>query len=185
MCDSLERLVAWMDGELADNKALDVERHVRDCSECRRRVEAYEEVSRLVVTYCDAVTTTGAKPRRKLRRWAPVLSGAVAAAVLLFMFRPAPVKQIPVAVPMAEGAPAAFMPEIAVTPVKVKNVHRRPGIASPKSSKADWIFDQPAIRIAIPAEAMFPPGAVPEGITFIANLRMASDGSVQGLRLQQ
>ena len=42
----------------------------------------------------------------------------------------------------------------------------------------------PAIQIAIPADAMFPPGAVPEGVTYIANLSLTSDGSVQGLRLQ-
>jgi hypothetical protein len=42
----------------------------------------------------------------------------------------------------------------------------------------------PAIRIAIPADEIFPPGAVPEGVAYIANLSLAADGSVQGLRLQ-
>jgi hypothetical protein len=43
---------------------------------------------------------------------------------------------------------------------------------------------EPAIQIAIPADAMFPHGAVPEGMTYIANLSLAADGSVQGFRLR-
>jgi hypothetical protein len=31
---------------------------------------------------------------------------------------------------------------------------------------------------------MFPPGAVPEGINFVAELSIAQDGSAQRLRLQ-
>jgi hypothetical protein len=42
-----------------------------------------------------------------------------------------------------------------------------------------------AIEIAIPAEAMFPPGAVPNGMNFIAELRIAPDGSVKQVRLRQ
>jgi hypothetical protein len=42
-----------------------------------------------------------------------------------------------------------------------------------------------AIQIAIPAEAMFPPGAMPAGVNFIADLRIAADGSVQQVRLRQ
>jgi hypothetical protein len=49
----------------------------------------------------------------------------------------------------------------------------------------NWVSDEPTIQIAIPAEAMFPPGAVPEGTTFIANLRMTPDGALQGLSLQE
>ena len=41
----------------------------------------------------------------------------------------------------------------------------------------------PAIQIAIPADSMFPPGAVPEGVNFVASLSLA-DGSVQAIRLQ-
>jgi hypothetical protein len=41
-----------------------------------------------------------------------------------------------------------------------------------------------AIEIAIPAEAMFPPGVMPDGINFIADLRIAPDGSVKQVRLR-
>ena len=183
MCDFSGRLVAWMDRELPDNEAADVELHVRDCSECRRRIDAYEEVSRAFVAYCDAAI--GEKTRRRLPRWVPVLlSSAAAAAVLLLVFQPATVKQIPVQSRVADAAPAVVV-ETETAPRLAKKVHRRPVIAPTKTPSANWALAEPSIQIAIPVEAMFPPGAVPEGITFIADLSVAADGSVQGLRLQQ
>ena len=177
MCDFSGKLVAWMDRELSDNEAVDAERHVLDCSECRRRVDAYRQVSRAFVAHCDAVMdgTTGRRPR-----WVPVLASATAAAVLFLVFQPAPVRQIPVLPPVADAS--AIILETA--PKSVKTVHRRRGIAPAKTPNANWVLPETAIQIAIPVEAMFPPGAVPEGITFIADVSMAADGSVQGLRLQ-
>jgi hypothetical protein len=167
-----------MDRELPDNEAADAERHVRDCSECRRRVDAYKQVSRAFVAHCDAVMegTTRRRPR-----WVPVLASAtVAAAVLFLVFQPAPVKQIPVRPPVADASPIV----LETAPKPVKTVNQRHGIAPTKTPNANWVLPEPAIQIAIPFEAMFPPGAVPEGITFIAGVSMAADGSVQGLRLQ-
>ncbi len=184
MCDLSGKLVAWMDGELAENEAADLERHVRDCPECRNRVEAYGEVSRLVVTYCEAAAA--AKPRRKLPRWIPALAGAVAVAtLLLFIFRPTAVKTVPM-VARAASAPVS-LPEAASTAIKVKakTVHRRHEGAARRNPTTDWAFADPAVQIVIPADAMFAPGAVPEGTFFRADLSMASDGSVQGLRLLQ
>jgi hypothetical protein len=179
MCDFSGRLVAWMDRELPDDEAADVERHVRDCSECRRRVDAYEKVSRAFVAHCDAATR--GKTRRRVPHWMPVLSSAAAAAVLLLVFQPASVKQIPVRPRVADASPATVL-GTASSPVK--RVHRRHVIAPMKTPNANWALPEPAIQIALPVAAMFPPGAVPEGITFIADLSMAVDGSVQGLRLQ-
>jgi hypothetical protein len=178
MCDFSGRLVAWMDRELPENEAAHVERHVRDCSECRRRVDAYEELSRAFVAHCDAAM--GEKTRRRLLHWVPVLSSAAAAAVLLLVFQPASVKQVPVRPREADVSP----PIVLTAPRPVKRVHRQHVIAPVKTPNANWALPEPAIQIAIPVEAMFPPGAVPEGITFIADLSMAADGSVQGLRLQ-
>jgi hypothetical protein len=45
-------------------------------------------------------------------------------------------------------------------------------------------FGQPEIEIAIPAEAIFPPGAVPEGFQFVADVSIGADGSAQSLRLR-
>jgi hypothetical protein len=168
-----------MDRELPDDEAADVERHVRDCSECRRRVDAYEVVSRALVAYCDAAM--GEKTRRRLPHWVPVLSSAAAAAVLLLVFKPASVNQIPVRPRVTDASPAIVLE---TAPRPVKRVHRRHVIAPMKTPNANWALPEPAVQIALPVEAMFPPGAVPEGITFIADLSMAADGSVQGLRLQ-
>jgi len=182
MCDYSGRLVAWMDRELPDNEAGVVERHVRDCSECRGRVDAYEQVSRAFVAYCDAAI--GKKTRRRLKRWVPLLASAAAAAVLLLVFQPTTVKQMPVRPRVADAASAVVV-ETETAPRPVKKVHRRHVIAPMKTPNANWAWAEPAIQIAIPVAAMFPPGAVPEGITFIADLSVAADGSVQGLRLQQ
>jgi hypothetical protein len=182
MCDFSGRLVAWMDRELPDNEAADVERHVRDCSECRGRVDAYEQVSRAFVAYCDAAT--GEKTRRRLKRLVPALASAAAAAVLFMVFQPKAVKQTPVRPRVAEAAPAVVVETETATKL-VKKVHRRHVTVPMKTPNASWASAEPSIQIAIPVEAMFPPGAVPEGITFIADLSMAADGSVQGLRLRQ
>jgi hypothetical protein len=170
-----------MDRELPDNEAADVERHVRDCSECRSRVDAYEQVSRAFVTYCDAAMERKT-PRRRLKYWVPLLSSAAAAAMLLLVLQPMTIKQIPVRPRVAEAALAVVLE---TAPRPVKKVHRRRVTAPMKPQNANWALAEPSIQIAIPVEAMFPPGAVPEGITFIADLSVAADGSVQGLRLQQ
>jgi hypothetical protein len=196
MCDFSSRLIAWMDRELPDNEAADVERHVRDCSECRGRVDDYEQVSRAFVAYCDAAMEK--KTGRRLPRWVPVLlSGAAAAAMVVIvfhpvfhpLFHPTTVKQMPVRPRVPDAAPAMVVEtetaETETAPMPVKRVHRRHVIAPMRTPNANWASAEPAIQIAIPVEAMFPPGAVPEGITFIADLSMAADGSVQGLRLQQ
>ena len=184
MCDFSGRLVAWMDRELPDNEAADVERHVRECSECRGRVDAYEQVSRAFVAYCDAAM--GNKTRRRLKRWVPLLATAAVAAVVLLVLQSTTVKQMPVRPRAEEAAPAVVIEtETETTPRPAKKCHRRHVIAPTKTPSANWASAEPAIQIAIPVEAMFPPGAVPEGITFIADLSMAADGSVQGLRLQQ
>lgn len=43
---------------------------------------------------------------------------------------------------------------------------------------------EPTIEIAIPSEAMFPPGAVPEGMSFVADVTFGMDGSAERVRLQ-
>jgi len=50
---------------------------------------------------------------------------------------------------------------------------------------AKWQPTESAVQIAIPADAMFAPGAVPKGMNFIAELSIAPDGSVKQVRLRQ
>ena len=49
---------------------------------------------------------------------------------------------------------------------------------------AESLPARPAIKIAIPSDAMFPPGAVPEGVSFVADVTLGADGSAERLRLQ-
>jgi len=44
--------------------------------------------------------------------------------------------------------------------------------------------NQAPVYIAIPADALFPPGALPEGVGFVADVNLRPDGSAQRLRLQ-
>jgi anti-sigma factor RsiW len=41
-----------------------------------------------------------------------------------------------------------------------------------------------AMQIAIPAESMFPPGALPEGMSFVAEVQVGADGNVRQLELR-
>jgi hypothetical protein len=187
MCDFSGRLVAGMDGELAENEAADVQRHLWTCVECRERVSAYAELTREFAAYYNAATqlATLMKIHPRLPRWIPVAVGAVAAAaaavVLMLLLLPRSVEQLP-AIPQVEVAYPPLTVKPATQPVKA--VQRRQVSARRKPPAADFAPAGPAIQIAIPADAMFPPGAVPAGVNFVANLSLA-DGSLQEVRLQR
>jgi hypothetical protein len=184
MCDFSGRLIAWMDCELEANEAAVLGRHVRACAECRERVAAYEDMTRGFAAYCDVVleTATVAKIHGKLPRWVPVVAGAAAVAVVVLVMASPPrsVKPIPAVPRVAEARPPIAL-EIATN--MPNSVQRRHAAAHRKTQASNWAVAEPAIQITIPGDAMFPPGAVPEGVNFVANLSLA-DGSVQGLRLQ-
>ena len=54
----------------------------------------------------------------------------------------------------------------------------------PQTPQLNWPLVEPAVQIAIPAEALFPLGAVPQGVDFVADLSIAPDGSAKRLRLE-
>jgi|SRR5215471_3419474 len=185
MCDVQAKLVAWLDRELTSDEASAVARHVEACHECRRWVATYERVSQTCDAYCDAVMAAKA-PRRT--RWVPVLAGALiaATAVCLAFLR---TRVLPPAV--IEPTVAIASPPVPETPPVPQPILRKPMIRQrhPVPNTRERVpQEQPmdaAIQIAIPAEAMFPPGAVPNGINFIADLGIAPDGSVKQVRLRQ
>jgi anti-sigma factor RsiW len=181
MCDFSGKLIAWLDRELPEKESADVERHVRTCVECANNLDLYSRVSSAFDAYCDTVMTS--KAGRRVRRWAPVLSGAAAAATLalLLMLPQPPVEQLQ---PRAQAPAASPAVVVEQAPAPVKTTRPRHAVARVQKQDANWPPAQPPIRIAIPAEAMFPPGAIPEGVNFIADLSIAADGSVQRLRLQ-
>jgi anti-sigma factor RsiW len=221
MCEYSKRLIAWMDGELAESEAAELEQHVQACAACRECVSAYEAASREFAGYYMASRqrALASSSTRGVPVWVPVAAAVAAvAAMLLFAFVRQTAKQAPAAAQVAV-APAksnAGMENLVVhppvkqdrtadneiskaespqglkhsaAPVRIGTANNRtlrPGVSgtSPASTKPEWAMAEPAIQIAIPADAMFPPGAVPEGVTYIANVSLSPGGSVQGVRIQ-
>jgi anti-sigma factor RsiW len=187
MCDLSDKLVAWVDHELAHQEAADLEQHLHGCAECRRGVAAYKQISEAINEYCDAAIESPvgvAFPRRT-----PVLFAAAAALAWLLVFPRVAIERHPAPTQVAAGS--AVVPEaplkttLAASPFVVqKRVHKRRFTAPAQVQNANWIPSEPAIQIAIPAEAMFAPGAVPQGVSFSADLTIAADGSAQQLRLR-
>ena len=97
MCEYSKRLVTWMDGELSESEAAEVEQHVRACPACRQCVSACEEICREFAAYYAAFTQTRPVARRqKVSGWVPIAASMVAvAAMLAIAFVPRLAKQVP------------------------------------------------------------------------------------------
>jgi anti-sigma factor RsiW len=185
MCDFSEKLIALLDDELAPGEAAEVERHLDACAECSSRLRAYERLSHCVDAYCDAKLEASA-PRAVLPGKSVLLGAAAAAAVAVVALlvvvprlrdvpRPSVIHRV--AVPST-----VVVEKAAATVTPVQKTHRRPAAAPAQArpvQEAHWLPAEPAIRIAIPAEAVLPPGALPEGVTFVADVRIAPDGSAR------
>jgi anti-sigma factor RsiW len=180
MCDGQGKLMAWLDDELPQEEAAEVAGHVEGCAECRSEREAYERVSKTFDAYCEAVMT--AKTHHGIPRWVPALAGAVAAVAVLFLsFARARVEPRAMASPVVAAIPKV----LDATPAPSKKVHRpHPAVARVQEQINSWRPAESAVEIAIPAEAMFAPGAMPEGMNFIAEVSIGSDGAVKRLRLR-
>jgi hypothetical protein len=201
MCDHsgklAGKLIAWLDNELPAEEAAEVERHLAVCSECRSDAGKYKRVSVEIGAYCDAAISSSGT--RGAFRWAPVASAAAAVAVLVVLFLAMPRTQVKsgafIAPKMVVAAsPAAHAATVPGSLRSVPRTHRRQ-IAAPASplnanaapthnQNVDMLPDEPMIQIAFPADEMFPPGAVPEGMHFVADLTIAPDGSAERLRLR-
>jgi anti-sigma factor RsiW len=211
MCDFSGKLIAWMDGELPEGEATTIERHLQACADCRDCLAKYRETSGGFAAYCDAaIEPFVAEPRRGVPPWLLAAAGTAAVAALLLVL-PKHGAQSPAALtghlvagatpathaqarPVAAPAPASA-PEFSATqpkPVKAKSSER--GLASnleqsplparvPVRSAAS-APPGPSIEIAIPSDAMFPPGAMPDGMSFVANVTLGADGSAERLRLE-
>jgi hypothetical protein len=187
MCEYSGKLMAWMDREMSDQESAEMERHLENCAECRVQAAKYEKMSESFEAYCE--TTMAVCTHEKPGYWVPVLS---AAAVLLcvamgfLLLRPGP-----------ELPGIAFRPVVAPPAVKVSGlpsvpvtVGRRPAIvrkhAGPHAPAPSTrlVPAEPMIQIAIPPDSLLPPGALPEGVGFAADVSFAPDGSAQQMRLQ-
>jgi anti-sigma factor RsiW len=186
MCDVQGKLIGWIDRELPADQTGEVERHVERCEECRRWVATYGQLGEAFDSYCDAVMA--AKAPRRVPGWMPVLAGAaVAASVMLLAFLRTRVEPPPILAPTVASASVPNpVTAPAAEPAPRKATMRRHRAAPRVQERGTEVQAMDtAIEIAIPAEAMFPPGAVPYGINFIAELRIAPDGSVKQVRLRQ
>jgi anti-sigma factor RsiW len=184
MCEVQGKLVAWLDRELPADEAAHLERHIEGCEECRGRLAAYKQVSETFDGYCDVAARV--KARRRISGWVPVLTAAAVAAVVIFLAVPRtrmepPAILTPAIMAVSVPVPAPPAPE----PAPHKKILKRRVVRAVQKQAAKWQPTETAVQIAIPAEAMFPPGAVPKGLNFVAELSIAADGSVKQVRLRQ
>jgi hypothetical protein len=197
MCEFSGQLMAWMDHELSAEETVAVERHLETCSECFGNAALYRHVSCEFDAYCDAVTASSA--HRHLPRWIPAAcaAGALAASAAIFLALPRTRVETPavspaqtvVAAASGDGASKSHAAASALS-----KFYRRKAVAIAHATKANRGFAQsqdsaprpmqPAIEIAFPADEMFAPGAVPDGIQFVADVTIAPDGSAERLRLR-
>jgi anti-sigma factor RsiW len=188
MCEFQAKLIAFLDRELPSEEAAGVERHIEGCEECRSRLAEYELVNETFDAYCDAVMA--AKTRRLIPRWVPVLASAAVAAVVMFLafpekrMEPPPVLT-PTITAVSVPGPTPVLAPPALEPARRKEMHRRQAVPAAEEPAVKWRPTETAVQIAIPAEAMFPPGAMPKGLNFVAELSIAPDGSVKQVRLRQ
>lgn len=210
MCEYSGKLVAWIDGELPASEASEIECHVASCADCRSCLAEFRKVSGAFEAYCEEQAR--AAQGRQLLRLQPILWTAAAAILLAAIFgysrwHVAPTASRPsrTAIAATTSFSPVTMPAVEGVPVRLKPVHHRArraatvpdnnSAASPQPcptrdcvpanmQAADPATEGPAIEIAIPADAMFPPGAVPDGVSFFADLSIGADGTVQQVRLQ-
>jgi len=200
MCNFTGNLVAWLDDELAPSEAAKVEQHVRSCSDCSQQVSRFKQVSRDFATYYTG-TVSEAKPvvvksSRRISRWIPAAIAVAAMIVLAIWIAPRTSYQAPAAPVTAKAElppapvtaePAALSPTTAKPAKHFPSAAKRHPVSHPGAAPNDtaMMMSEPTVRIAIPADAIYPPGAVPEGMAYFANVSFAADGSIQALRLER
>jgi hypothetical protein len=169
MCEFSGKLIAWIDRELPEAEGVDVEQHVRQCAECRRAASSYQEISDAFLdAFLDGhVAATPGKPTPSPWRWAAVVGGLAAAILLASVLAQPRQETLPATPPQAPHAPSIAFEK---TPARVVVVraHHAP---APKPIRPQWVAAEPTIEVALPADALFPPGAVPPGFSFIADVR--------------
>jgi len=164
MCEFSGNLIAWMDGELLDGQAAKIEEHLAGCPECQEAVIAYREVSD---GFLDCYAAEIARERPKVRyRAAASVAGVAAAIVLAFVLWPRSVERLALRQPPPPPAPATAF----ARPARqvARSLH---GPRLKPVPRREWIVEAPTVEVALPAEALFPPGAVPPGFSFIADVR--------------
>ena len=188
MCEYENRLIAWIDGELEAVDSLQVELHLQACAMCRNKVRDYREVSRAFAVYHTAPRIQRFRLRPAGAAAGALAIAATAAAILWMVQTPAPQLRFPA--PKIALPPAiAFETKPAGSAIPAKAPEKtvaQQSLAQRKSIRPQpvWPNMEPFVEIAIPADAIFAPGAMPAGFTFAADLGIAGDGSPGVLRVQ-
>jgi anti-sigma factor RsiW len=176
MCEYSSKLIFWLDHELPPAEAEAVDRHLAGCRQCREHVDSFRNVSDAFALH---IRDTAALPAGSNRRWF-LVPAAIAAAVLVAVFfrTPRQTPNVHTDIPrQAVQAPAvAQNAPLLIAKAPRPHVHLR--TAKPATP---WTPAEPTIQLLIPADSLFPPGALPEGVGFVADFRLASDGSPGGL----
>lgn len=191
MCERSGKLAAFLDRELDDAEMARIEQHLEGCADCRKQLSKYQQASNSFYAYCNEVVLA-AQTRRERPRWmVPVISGAavtaLAAAMVLLLLRPkTETPSVPTAIKVAPSRASETAATLEPPPARVTSlrVHRPQVAPRARTEAVDWMSAEPAIEIAIPADSMFPPGAVPDGFSFTADVSFAPDGSAQQMRLR-
>jgi hypothetical protein len=208
MCSASEKLIAWLDGELAASDAVAIKNRLRGCAECRGKLTQYKRLSKMVDAYSDAALES--RVRFSSRAASAAVSAAATAAILaaVFLLWPqrmpplpaesavlsAAVSEAPAAAPLAIAAHSGNKARARLgAHHKMKAEERRsfepPAIEAtagaldfraPASAPAVAV---PSIEVVLPAASLFAPGAIPEGVEFVADLSLAADGSPGPFRL--
>jgi len=178
-------LVAWLDGELPPAEAAAVANHLESCEACRRQFAGFRETSAAVQIYCDAVLAEAHFKSKRLRSVAAFAALAAVAVVVFFLAFPRERVVEPSPAPSAVATLPSPSPEpaVLVTPKHLRHHHPLP--ASPRRAAAAWSSVDTAVEIAIPADAVFAPGALPEGTRLFGEMRIGPDGSLREIRLRQ
>lgn len=176
MCEYSSKLIPWLDDELPPVETEALDRHLAECRECLEQAQSFRDVSHAFALY---IRETAAPPVRSNCRWL-LISAAIAAALLvaLFLRTPRPAPNVHTNIPQqAMQAPAITQnAPVLIAKAASPHVHRRTA-----KRAAPWMPAEPTIQLLIPADALFPPGALPQGVGFVADFRLASDGSPGGL----
>jgi hypothetical protein len=185
MCELSGKLMAWLDHELQNDEMGQVQQHIQACALCQSQLGAFQQASSAFSAYRDAVLASKSVPR--LPRYVPALSVATAlatAAALFLFFHHTRVEPLLAPPSSAQAAPPAALLGKASVPAPSKTIHRRRASSPALTQGVTLPPAEPAIQISFPVESMFPPGAVPEGISFTADVSIAADGSPQQIQLR-
>jgi anti-sigma factor RsiW len=166
MCEYSGRLIAWLDRELLDDEATNVEWHVGQCDECRKAVSEYREVSDVFLACYEGRMSEEPASKPHPWRWVATFAGVAAAAAIaaIIVLAQPPVEKLSFHPPSPRPpAPALILAARSGVPLR----HR----AVPSPIRRPWTAEEPVVEVALPADALFPPGAVPEGFSFIADVR--------------